>query len=164
MNKRLTDSLSIESRNSEKKLDLLLDLKISPNNIDGSLLSDEEFLNRKKAIQQERERLSTLIKQIDLRADKWESIATEAFDVAVNAQMQFEQGDTKTKKLLLSKIGANFTLKDQKINIQAKHPFIVFEKYSPELNQLEQKARTEKEGLGKIKQETQERLISTWSG
>lgn len=149
----------------QKKLDNLLDLKISPANIDGSLLSDDDFKRRKADLTIERDRLSESIKQVDYRADKWADLVQDAFDTAYNAQREFETTkDVQRKKVLLAKVGANFLLKDGKLHIEGKHEFILFEKQLPAIRQVEEKGKLEEERLGKPQKATLREMISLWSG
>jgi len=150
----------------QKKLDNLLNLKISSANTDGSLLSDEEFKMRKEEIVKERDRLSMMIQQQDFRADKWVDTITEAFDLAANAQRRFEElkDDVQAKKVLLSKIGANFLLSNGKLHVKAKQAYIAFEKELPEIRIVEERGRLETERYGKPKKATLREMVSLWSG
>lgn len=150
----------------QKKLDNLLNLKISPSNSDGSLLSDDEFKARKGEIVQERDRLSEMIQQQDFRADKWADALTKAFDVAANAQNRFEEAkdDVQKKKEILAKIGANFLLSNGKLHIEAKRPYIAIENRLPEIRRVEERGRTEALRYGKPQKTTLCEMISLWSG
>jgi len=148
----------------QKKLENLLNLKISPENSDGSLLSDDEFRARRSEIIKEREVLSNLLQQADHSVDKWADAITEAFDVAYNAQKRFEEGDIKTKKSILFKIGANLILADRKLRIEAKRQYIVFEEKLPQVRQIEDRGKLEISRYGQMKTATREHLFSLWSG
>lgn len=149
----------------QRKLDNLLTLKISPSNSDNSLLSDDEFKARKSDITMERDRLSEAINQIDYRADKTANLLTEAFDVAYNAQREFNEAekDIKKRKLILSKIGANFILKDKALHMEAKRHYVKFEIRLPEIRQTEELGELETIRFGAPKKATLERIIYQWS-
>lgn len=148
----------------QKKLDNLLDLKISPSNSDGSLLSDEDFKKRKDELTVERDRFLSSINQINLRADKWAVIIQEVFDVAYNAQREFEETeDVQKKKDLLAKIGANLTLSNGKLDIQGKESYIVFKNRLPESRRIEERSELEVRLYGKPKEATLNELYTNWS-
>ncbi len=150
--------------NCQKRLDNLLKLKISPENTDGGLLSDEEFKFQKQSITKEREQYTDMIKQFDDRADKWMNITADAFDTACNALTVFQKGTTQEKKVLLAKIGANFILKDKKLSIEAKYPYFILEKYMPLSHKLERKMGGLKKHQEQAKNSISEQLNTIWSG
>lgn len=147
----------------QKKLNNLLELRISPENMDGSLLSDEEFRNRRASLMQERDRHSERLKQADQSADKWADILAEAFDTALNAQQKFEEADTKERKLILSRIGANLILDQKKLDLQAKRKYIAFVERAPEALELEVRGGMERIRFGQPLKETSEALLEVWS-
>ncbi len=149
----------------QKKLDNLLDLKISPSNSDGSLLSDEDFKKRKNELTAERDRFLNSTNQINLRADKWMDIIQEVFDVAYNAQREFEETqDVQKKKCILAKIGANLTLSNGKLHIQGKEGYIVFKNDLPEARLIEERSELEARCYGKPQESTLNELYTKWSG
>jgi DNA invertase Pin-like site-specific DNA recombinase len=147
----------------QKKIDNLVDLKISPENRDGSLLDNEDFLRRKNGLLVERQRLAEMVEQSAHRADKFGDIAVDVFDTARRAQEAFENGDVEEKKLILSKIAVNFVQTGGKLHIEAKKPYIVFEKRLPEVRAAEQKCELEKNGDAEPRSGVLEGLISAWS-
>lgn len=157
------DALRKAHDNCQKKLNNLLELRISPENMDGSLLSDEEFRNRRASLMQERDLHSERLKQADQSADKWADILAEAFDTALNAQQKFEEADTKERKLILSRIGANLILDQKKLDLQAKRKYIAFVKRAPEALELEVRGGMERIRFGNALKETQEALLECWS-
>ena len=149
---------------THKRADNLLNLKISPQNSDGELLSDDEYKKRKTIIIKERDRITELLTQTDIKAEKSHNILVEAFDMAYHAQERFNKGDIKTKKLILSKIGANFILQNGILSMEAKRPYITFIKHLPEIRKVEELGELDKSRIGKTKKATQEQLVSLWSG
>lgn len=147
----------------QKKLDNLLGLRISPENTDGSLLSDEEFRERRASIMRDRDLLSERLKQADFNTDKWADILAEAFDTARRATEEFETGDTKKRKLLLSKIGANLVLDNKKLDLQAKRKYIAFVERAPEALELEVRGGMERIRFGQPLKEASEALLEVWS-
>ena len=150
--------------NCQKQLDNLLKLKISPENTDGSLLSDAEFKIQKQLITKEREQYLEMIQRFDDQADKWMNITVEAFDIAANAIQTFSGGTVLEKKILLTKIGANFILKDKKLAIEAKYPYFIFEKYVPLSHSLERKLGGLKKAQEEAKKAVSTEINTLWSG
>jgi len=69
--------------------------------------------------------------------------------VACSAREWFAKGDLKAKKEILSAIGSNLTLKDKKLFIEAKNPFLILEKSLPRIHAVQLKFEPEK--IGSIK-------------
>lgn len=159
------DSLRKAHDDCQRKLDNLLDLKISSGNTNGSLLSDDEFKTRKLLLMGERDRLLENMKQANLRADKWGEIVQDAFDTAVNAQREFDETkEVQKKKLILSKIGANFFIKNGNLNIEAKQPYLTFEKRLPEVREIEERGKPPRGGSTKPHNYVLREVIPIWSG
>lgn len=149
--------------NCQNRLDNLLRLKISPENSNGELLNNEEFKAQKQSIIKEREGFAQRISQFDARADKWMIMMADAFNTASCATKTFEHGSVQEKKVLLAKIGANFILKNKKLTIEAKNPYITFAKYLPMSHQLERQRGKLKESQYKAKKAVSEQLETLWS-
>ncbi len=111
-----------------KRLDNLIALKTSPANAYGGLLSDEEYSRQRMALLKEKSRLEELFRDNGHRVDKWLELSEKTFKFACYAPYWFTHGDTNTKKEILSAIGSNLILKDKKLIIEAKNPFLIFEK------------------------------------
>lgn len=107
-----------------KKLDNLLQLKISPSNSDGNLLSDEEYARRKGELIREKLRLEEILHDREGQVDRWLEIAEKAFDFACYARCWFKKGTPEEKTRILQALGSNLTLKDKKLKIQLKKPFL----------------------------------------
>ena len=134
-----TNDKEIESResirNSQKKeydhclkeIDNLLKLKISPENNDGNLLNDEEYKNKKVELIKNKNRLEELINDTGQRVEKWIIEAEKVYDFACFARIRFAKSDQQTKKEILSALGQNLLLKDEKLTIQLQRPFQIIE-------------------------------------
>jgi hypothetical protein len=87
-----------------------------------NLLPDEEFLARRRQLQQEEMRLSQKINEVDGGGDPF-----EPFRAVVSFRNQaldwFRHGDDEAKRLILETVGSNLTLTDKILNIQAAKPF-----------------------------------------
>jgi site-specific DNA recombinase len=114
--------------NCLRKLDNLLQLKISPLNTDGSMLSDQEYAKRKANLVEEKIRLEELLNDTGHRVDNWLDIAEKTFNFACNARIWFAKGSNEEKGQILQMIGSNLTLKDKKLCIQASKTLALIEK------------------------------------
>ena len=130
-----------------KKLDNLFQLKISPLNVDGSLLSDEDYAKQKSELTKEKIRLEVMLNDTSGRIEKWLDVAEKTFDFACNARYMFEIGDFETKSQILQVLGSNLTLKDKKLSIGLKKPFSVIEKVSCGIPEIKAEFEPKKSGV-----------------
>jgi DNA invertase Pin-like site-specific DNA recombinase len=110
--------------NCLKKLNNLFQLKISPANSDGSLLSDEEYGKQKAELLKEKTRLEEILSDRSGSIEKWLEIGERIFNFALYARYWFEHGTLKEKFEILKALGSNLILKDKKLQIELKTPFI----------------------------------------
>lgn len=111
-----------------KKLDNLFQLKISPLNVDGSLLSDGDYARRRSGLVKEKIRLEAVLDDAAGRIEKWLDIAEKTFDFACHARQWFAKGAPEEKGQILQVLGSNLTLKDKKLSLDLKKPFLWIEK------------------------------------
>ena len=119
-----------------KRIDNLVKLKISPQNSDGSFLSDEEFKEQKTALMKEKESLSKKIGMTDNRIDKWVELSEKTFNFAIHAKYWFDKGDLMTKKEIFQSLGSNIKLDGGTLRLTLEKPFEIFElakKENPEI-------------------------------
>ncbi len=110
------------------QIDNLVKLKTSPGNVDGSLLSDEEYGRQRLALLKEKAGLEEMLRDAGHRVEQWLSLSEKTFEFACTARAKFAKGDGKIKKEILLTIGSNLTLKDKKLCIEARKPFFLIEK------------------------------------
>lgn len=123
----LLQSLQVNLKKCNERINNLVRLKISAENADNSLLSDEEFKIQKDNITIERKRIEDELKQLGQRTDYWVETAERAFNFACLAQDRFKQGDNETKRDILFALGSNLTLIDKKVRIDLLKPFSFIE-------------------------------------
>jgi DNA invertase Pin-like site-specific DNA recombinase len=114
------------------RLDNLVRLKISAMNSDGSLLSDELFREQKLALESEIKGLGKQLGNIDQRMLEVADEVNEKFTFAARARMQFEVGDLKVKREILSKLGSHLILEDKTLRIDNPLPFMTIKKMKTE--------------------------------
>lgn len=111
-----------------KRLTNLTKLKISPANSDGSLLSDEEFAERKKSLLLEKDKLLEQIKAESGEKAAWD-LAKESFVFGLRARERFEADDPREhKKTIIKTIWSNLILMDQKLKFQPRTLYFTYKK------------------------------------
>lgn len=109
-----------------KKLDNLLGLKISPQNINGSVISDEEYTSRRKLLMDEKEQLHSKLNDTNQRINNWLELSENTFNFACYARYWFANGDIKLKTEILDALGSNLVIMDKNLQISGlKHWFLI---------------------------------------
>lgn len=94
-----------------RKLDNLIEMRMNGE------LEEDEFLSRKRSLQQEKDKYTELMNDTDERIDNWLSIAEDYINFAETAHIAFKQGTPEEKKEIFAALGSNLLLKDQKLRI-----------------------------------------------
>ena len=105
----------------------LLNMKTNPENIDGALISDEEYITQRKKLLADKESLNTQIQNADAQVNNWVYLTEETFKFACYARYWFAKGDVKTKTLILSKLGNNIVIKDGNLLIDQSKAFFLIQ-------------------------------------
>jgi len=113
-----------------RKLDNLTQLKISPNNSDSSLLSDNEYKEQKNKLIKEKEIFEGAMRSNGNNFNQVLEMSEKAFDFALHAHYWFENGDLDAKRNILSSLGSNLIIKDQKLSIDLQKPFFLIKNYN----------------------------------
>ena len=106
-----------------KQVDSLLLKYTSPENINGSLISNEEYQVLKSQLLKKKSILEDELKIKGKEVNEWVELTEKTFDFATYARIWFEKGDLQTKKNILSCLGQNLTIKDQKISLDI-YPYL----------------------------------------
>ena len=69
--------------------------------------------------------------------DEWTELAAKTFDFAATAKERFEKGSVEDKKTILRAIGSNLILKDRKLEINPRTPFLLIKEALSEINEPE---------------------------
>ena len=120
------EALQIALNGVNKRINNLVSLKISPDNSDGSLLSDEEFGDRKRALLLEKEKITKQLTQQDPKKSEWGEIAQDSFDFGLLARRRFETKGSKGKRIIFKTVGSNQILLDQKLQFQLRYLFFKY--------------------------------------
>jgi site-specific DNA recombinase len=109
----------------EKRINNLIELKISPNNHDGSLLSDDELSTRKQLLLQEKLKISDQLCKT-ANDESWAEIGRDNFSLALIAAIKFKFGEKDDKKSILKTVGSDLIIQDQKLQFQPRYLFIKY--------------------------------------
>jgi hypothetical protein len=137
--------------NCLKKLDNLFQLKISPLNTDGSLLSDEEYSKQKAELLKEKVRLQEVLNDKGGRVKRWLEMVEETFDFACHARYWFVNGTPEEKGQVLQNLGSNLSLKDKKLFILMKKVFVFIENAAQRVPEVKPMFEPQKYGLNERK-------------
>lgn len=127
VNKDSSKALQAALDSINKRLNHLLDLRISPTNIDGSLLSDEEFGLRKKAFLEEKNKIIDQLNKVSGNEGEWTEVARDSFNFALEAAQKFQNGSSEDKKVIVKTVGSNLILLDQKLQFQPRFMFLKYQ-------------------------------------
>lgn len=117
-------SLQDSFNDCTKRIENLLNLYISPQNSNKTILSDEEFSERKISLMKEKEEIKIKMNQSDQRLDDWVELTEQTFKFAAHARYLFGNGTLEDKKAVFQALGQNFLLKDRKLTVELHKPFI----------------------------------------
>ncbi len=110
-----------------RRIDNLVKLKTSPNNTDGSQLSDEEYSKQRGELLKEKTTLEGVLADDGQRFAKCLDRSERTFDLAYTVRERFAAGTPQTKKEILAAVASNLSLKDKVLSIQALEPFFILE-------------------------------------
>ena len=122
-NRKIIDSLQTASKQCEARIQRLNMEYTSAQNINYEIYTPEEFRQYKKQLQDENKEISNQVDDAKKRLNDSYSMAERTFSFCALAKKKFEEGDEKMKRLILSSVGSNLTLKDKILSIQLLHPF-----------------------------------------
>lgn len=110
------DSLEKARSAVERQLDNLTKLRLR------DLVNDEEYTRQRQELERERIGLAQKLENAG-SAESWFEPARLFVSFSSQAVSCFTTGDMQTKRLILEITGLNPTLRDEKLNIEAKKPF-----------------------------------------
>src|SRR3989344_245690 len=110
-------------KNVNVRIDNLLKLKLSPDNVNGSLVTDKEYQTVREKLIKERDEVKQNLDCIDKHFDQVDDLLVKTFSLAARAKKVLEGKDIQKKKILLQAIGVNLTIKNKEIDITPRYPF-----------------------------------------
>ncbi len=120
------DALQKAFENVNKRINNLVSLKISPENSDGSMLSDQEFGDRKRALMIEKEKIMKQLNQAKLGNNEWADIAKDSFEFGLLAAKRFATKNHNRRKIIFKTVGSNPILLGQKLEYQLQYLFFKY--------------------------------------
>ncbi|MGH9463571.1 MAG: recombinase family protein, partial [Vicinamibacteria bacterium] len=115
------------------RLQNLIRLKTAPENVNGALISDDEYARQRSELSQEKARLEELLRDTGHTVNRWIELAERTFEFACAAPRLFAKGDPSIQKTILAALGSNLTLRDKKLIIEAHKPFSILAGSLPQL-------------------------------
>jgi len=158
------EALQKEYTNTLAEMDNLLKLKISPLNIDGSVLSDAKFKCENDKLKVKRKKIKKQLKKLDKSVDRWVEFCSRSFNFAVRSRQKFEKGNMDDKKIILRSIGTNLILNDRKLEIYPRKPIVAMRE--AKLRALQQNISLEPNEFAKYKAQMEHSDIknTVWGG
>ena len=136
-----------------KKLDNLFQLKISPENSDGSLLSNEEYGKQKAGLISEKIRLEEILDDGSGNVEKRLEIGEKIFAFACYVRYWFENGSLQDQFIILKALGSNLTLKGKKLGLELNKPFALIGEITTGVPETRDRFEPKTFGLNKEKLE-----------
>jgi site-specific DNA recombinase len=112
-------------------------------------LDEETYKTKMDNLREEKVRFQELLKDTDNRVNKWMKKAEAIFAFARDARKEFETGGLEKQKQILSSLGSNLLLKDQKLQILIQKPLLLIGEVAPEARAIKNKVRTSKNSQNK---------------
>ncbi len=152
-------SISAKNREYERtttQLDNLVLKYTSPDNENGRILSDEEYVPLRSRLLKIKDGLAIELATQDKQIGEWVELSERTFNFARYGKTWFSEGSLETKRAVFSCLGSDFLLKDQKVAITMRKPFsFIFEGLS--------NVETELERLEPLKNEMNTRDIEVFA-
>lgn len=112
---------------SQKRMDNLIKLKLSPNNINDELLNDVEFADQKRKINLETQTFKNIVDNLEDQVDEWIDASQKSLEFAKVAQNKWITGTAEDKRTILNAVGSKIILKDKILTISAREPFLLIQ-------------------------------------
>lgn len=117
------DSQQKRHKDVVAELHNLTRLYTSPRNVDGTLMSLEEYETDRGRLLAEKKQLEKEQSNTSRKIEEWMDWAVNSFDFATAARVRFELGPPQDKKsIFMSLSGSNLTLQDGKLSVSLKKP------------------------------------------
>jgi len=119
------DDLQRAIRSIDQKLSGLLKFKISPDNTNGEMMSDEEYMNEKSPLLEQKQLLTEELGATEQSIDNWLEQVEKYFDFATQCGKLWERGTSEDRhEIFTIMFGSNATLMGQEVNVTIKKPFL----------------------------------------
>lgn len=139
----------------QSQIDKLVDMRTSD-------LLDDEYVSQRNRLRHELAKIDEKLQATSERAEDWLKVVDKAFDFAVNAQYHFANGDTKTKREILSTLGKQMVLKDQRLYIEPNEWLVPIKEKYPELEAKYLKVRTKQKAVSSDENTALDAILESW--
>ncbi len=121
---------NIETQRKEvmRLIDELGDLYFDPANSDRSIMSIEEFKEKKIKLSQDRDKCEKALSKLSKRQDNVLEVMTQAAELARNLVEEFNKAEPEEKRNHLIDLGRTMVIKDRKVYIEPKLEIAQFSK------------------------------------
>jgi site-specific DNA recombinase len=155
--KRKIDTLTL-------RMDNLIKLKISAENMDGELLSSEEFKSQKNSLVAEKENTKQETDRLDLRQNDWADKIAKVLEFCRIAIEKFESSTEEKKREILCCLGSNLILKDGILAITPRKAFETVKNNLIEINR-EPRRLEPRQSAKKIEEKASDEAVNpNWLG
>jgi hypothetical protein len=107
-----------------QRLENLLQLKLSPMNSSGNMLSDTEYVDQRTKLITERDELHSQLESLNENREDWAKLAVSVFNFAAKAQERYQNGDWEARRDICRIFGTGLVLNGKKLEVQPRTPFI----------------------------------------
>lgn len=118
----------------------------SPENVDGSLFTDQEFKDTKATLNKRRQALEDQIARHAQHCQAKQEHEIETFAFANRARKLFVNGTQEDRRAMVVGLGSNHKIRSKKLEIERLLPFRAIQKHMTRLNRQMEQVRTEKCG------------------
>ena len=123
-----------------QQLDNLLLKYSSPENMEGQLISDQQYQDLHTRLLKQKAALESNISVQNREIEEWLELSERTFNFARYARVWFARGDMNTKRAIFACLGSHLIIKDQKVAITLRPVFkTIFEtlpKVESEISQI----------------------------
>ncbi len=127
-------------------------------------ISEPEYLQHKTELLKEQRRLKEKLESTEYRASNWLELSEKTFNFVYYARAWFKNGTLEDKRTILQTLGSNFVLKDRKLFIETKKPFLIIQEGLQKIEENNKRLELYKNASIKGKSDLTPSLISEWGG
>jgi site-specific DNA recombinase len=121
--------LQSEYNNCKHKIDALLQMKISPKNANGELLSEEEYMSQKNALKAELDLLEEQLGAQHQSGGTWLDDCERFLQFTQRLPEMLAEASMNGKREIMMLVCSNVILKDQEITVEYHEPFASMAKF-----------------------------------
>jgi len=156
------NSLKVEIKAIDNKIQNLMDILISQDNKENQILSKNEYLNQKNKLFKRKELLKGSLENYDKSNHIYLEMSQKIFDLCKYASFWFKNGDVNQKRTILKNIFSSHILKSGQVKLEFKKPFKLLRKLNDDSLLENHVVQTIDFGLDKQKKQDNSTVTSAW--